>query len=99
MKAHLYQLRAKGAFITADVLRGMKPITGLLSLNERKDYRLGRVVRTARLVDANVPGDVDLVPELMDAQVLGIRGNRLTIAGYERLDNQDFAQSWQIELG
>ena len=98
MKVQVQTYRSRGELVSAAALKLKAPLHGFLSVKERKDHRLGRVARVARLIDPKEPGDIDLMPELRDAQLLGVKDNLMTLSGYERVADHDYAQSWKVEL-
>lgn len=71
---------------------------GKLSLSEELDRDMRRTVRSARLCDPSTCADV--LPPLLDAVVLWINGECMTITGVERddLTRKRTAQSWYVEL-
>lgn len=98
MKVQVIKHRVHGAFVPMESVKEKPPFTGIFSIRERKDYKAGRSVLIARLVDPEEPGEIDVIPELMDAKVIGLKGQELTVTGYERIHEQDFAQSWRVML-
>jgi hypothetical protein len=44
-------------------------------------------------------GSIGLMPELRDEPLLAVDDDVLILAGYERVDDKDFAQSSKVELG
>lgn len=75
----------------------IQPVRGHLLLREGRDEFLRRTLRTAHLFE---PGQGrELIPPLVDAAVLSITENRMTISGFERFeDYPTVAQTWLIEL-
>lgn len=81
---------------------GRPGTTGVLSIVEAHDPATSRTRRTARLYDeCGVP--IASVTPLMDATVLYICADRMTITGIERLEDEktglfahEYAQSWAV---
>lgn len=71
---------------------------GKLSLSEEQDRDMRRTVRSARLCDLSTGSNV--LPPLLDAVVLWISGECMTITGVEvdDLTRKRTAQSWYVEL-
>ncbi len=64
----------------------------------RVEYLLDRVrlrhLRVARLVDEASPTRAELLPMLLDVQLVAMSPNAFTLAGFERIDGADYAQAW-----
>lgn len=95
----LYQvrcLRKRGIEVPRHGLEDLPAPTGRLLVAQSRKRMLGRTIRLARLVD--IEGPTDLLPPLLDARLIWLEDNRLTLSGFERLSvggrNTDFAQSW-----
>lgn len=75
----------------------IQPVCGDLVLREGRDEFLRRTLRTAHLVE---PGQGrEVIPALVDAAVLSIMENRMTISGFERFEaHPTVAQTWLVEL-
>ena len=71
---------------------------GKLSLSEEHDRDMRRMVRSARLCEPSTGAYV--LPPLLDAVVLWISGECMTITGVEQDDvtRKRTAQSWYVEL-
>jgi hypothetical protein len=71
-----------------------------LLVGQSKKRMLGRTVRLARLIDQE--DTADLLPPLLDAKLLWVSDNRLTLSGFERIAisgrTVDFAQTWLAKL-
>ncbi len=69
-----------------------------LRVAEERDHELGRPVLRARLLDTQRGTEADLLPDLSDARLLWAENNRLRFAGFERVDNANYAQTWEVEV-
>jgi hypothetical protein len=58
-----------------------------------RDESLGRYVRMARVVDVLRPRDPDLLPALLDPSLIAMSPLAFTLSGFERVGEQDYAQS------
>lgn len=72
---------------------------GVLLVKQERDPLLGRSVMVARL--ATAPGGTELVPPLIDAQLVLLDHARLVLSGMERdeLTRKDVAQTWLLIKG
>lgn len=66
-------------------LAQLQPVAGELRIEENKDEHLRRFLRAATLL-ASAPPDHgrDVLPPLIDAAVIYIKGDRISISGFER---------------
>jgi hypothetical protein len=53
-------------------------------------------VRTARLFDFNSPIYSDRLPELLDVRLMAMSPQAFTLAGFERVAEVEYAQSWLV---
>ena len=67
------------------------PIKNVL---EHFDEELRRYLRTARLIDENSVLPIPGRPELRDARLVAMSPLAFTLAGFERIEGADYAQSW-----
>ena len=51
-----------------------------------------------RIPDTQNGTEADLLPDLSDARLLWAENNRLRFAGFERVDNANYAQTWEVEV-
>lgn len=68
---------------------------GELTVAEAADSVLRRRMIVARLVDANPPRQ-DLVAPLKDARLLYVDELRIVLAGFEQINDRDYAQTWML---
>lgn len=98
MRVHVRPLRVKGRNLNRDELKDLPPHVGQLKVAEARDHELGRPVVRARLLDTASGTDADVLPELSDARLLWVEGNKWRLTGFERIDAADFLQTWSVEL-
>jgi hypothetical protein len=72
-------------------------VTGELRIEEARDEHLNRFMRCARLLD-HTREYPDVLPPLIDAAVLWIKGHTMSVTGFERIEQTDYAQTWLIEV-
>ncbi len=97
MRVEVTRLREDGRIIPNWRIGTVKKHAGLLTLQEHCDDRLHRAVSRATLVDRHISGE-DLVSPLIDATVIWIKYNTYAITGTEQVGEQDFKQTWHVEI-
>ena len=99
MLIRLHRLRERGWPIPRYQFAFKKTILGELTVHEVRDPVLNRYTRVARLVAPDTGAHLD-VPPLLDAQLVGLTREVLSLSGIERLEDplifkvEDFAQTW-----
>ena len=76
-----------------ELVRCMRPD---LRVEESFDEELRRYLRTARLVDETSVLPIPGRPELRDARLVAMSPLAFTLAGFERIEGADYAQSWIV---
>lgn len=96
MQVKVTRLWENGKLVPKWRLSQIIKVDGNLSLRESRDEHLNRSQRSAYL---HFDG-LQVAPTLIDACVLWIRGDLMTISGFERdeLSNVTYAQTWLIEI-
>jgi hypothetical protein len=89
-------MRHHGRNLPNKELMALPPIAGILEVNEQRDIELGRNTVRARLIDDKSGNDI--LPELSSALLIWAAKNRMRMAGLERVDKADYAQTWSIEV-
>jgi|GEM_PF-1436490 hypothetical protein len=97
MRFAIRLLRYRGRVIPWRDVVNRSPKIGDIRIEELRDEDLRRYVRTAKLFpdDGTVVFGAPL-PELHDVRVIGMSQQAFTLAGLERIDGIDYAQSWLI---
>ncbi len=90
-------LRHRGRVIPWREVVNRAPRVGEVRIEETRDEELRRYVRTAKLFpdDAAVANRSPL-PQLYDVRVIGMSQQAFTLAGLERIDCVEYAQSWLV---
>ena len=96
MRVHVRTMRRNGRNLPSKELMSQPPIAGFLEVNEQRDIELGRNTVRARLIDDKSGNDV--LPELSSALLIWAAKNSMRVAGLERVDSADYAQTWSIEV-
>jgi hypothetical protein len=75
-------------------IANLRPVAG----DVRVEYLLDRVrlrhLRVARLVDDRSPMRGELLPMLLDVQLVAMSPGAFTLSGFERIDGAEYAQVW-----
>ena len=70
---------------------------GELHIFELRNEALHRHATTATLHPAGQVIDRErLLPDLLDARIISMHHNGFSLAGFERIDGVDYAQSWIV---
>lgn len=70
---------------------------GELRVEQCYDEELRRHVRIARLLDPATPGYAKQPPTLYDVRLIGMSPSAFSLAGFERFDGVEYAQSWLVQ--
>jgi hypothetical protein len=89
-------MRSRGRPLATRELANARAFVGDLRVEELRDEALRRHVRVARLVDRAHPRDPDRLPPLYDVTLPAMSPQAFTLAGFERIDDIDYAQSWLV---
>ncbi|RKJ94543.1 hypothetical protein [Alicycliphilus denitrificans] len=98
MRVKVRPLQCKGRMLPRQLAKEQPPHIGALRVAEERDHELSRSVLRARLLDTQGGTEIDLLPDLSDARLLWANDNRLRFAGFERVDNANYAQTWEVEV-
>lgn len=80
-------------------LRKKEPASrGKLQIVEDRNHRLGRVVLCATLIHATDGLNTEMLPELMDAQVIWMNDESMRVRGVEDVGGTMYAQTWDIKV-
>ena len=89
-------MRNKGRCLSARELANAPLQAGDLRVEELRDEVLRRHVRVARLVDRTRPRDPDRLQPLYDVTLPAMSPQAFTLAGFERIEGVEYAQSWLV---
>ena len=71
-------------------------MVGDLRIEECRDEELHRYVRAAKLLPPDASRYMLDLPELMDVCIIGMSPQAFTLAGFERIEGAEYAQSWLV---
>lgn len=92
------RMRHRGRSLPRRELANRERASGDLRVEQIFDEDLRRYLRMARLLDPSRPVDADRLPPLYDPGLMAMSPLAFTLAGFERVDGIDYAQSWLIML-
>ncbi len=98
MRVKVTPLREKGRMRLRSEKKDDPAFVGELQVGEVRDPALNRAVRRARLIDSSIGTGTDVLPELNDAQLLWAANGEMRFAGYERVGDVGYAQTWSVRL-
>jgi hypothetical protein len=98
MKVKVRVLRKLGRHLHRPEHETTPPVVGELSIAESRDAELSRTIVCARLTDLLSESGFDLIPALIDAQVIWAVDNKLRVSGIERIEKAAYSQTWSVEL-
>ena len=96
MRFHVLRLRYRGRPIPKREWANRTLVIGDLRVEQLYDEELLRHIRIARLVSLTRVRDPEDFPALHDPVLIAMSPQAFTLAGYERIDGADFAQSWLV---
>lgn len=99
MRFTIRYLRYRGRILPWREVINRPALRGDLRIEESFDEELHRYLRTARLFDERVVLPSNARPELRDARIVAMSPQAFTLAGFERIDGVDYAQSWIVTTG
>lgn len=98
MRVKVRPLRKEGRLIVSTEQPKTPGFAGVLTVEEKRDHVSGRTLARARLTGITTSSDTDLLPELLDVRLLWARDDKLRVAGFERIGNVEYAQTWAVEV-
>jgi len=90
------RMRHRGRPLPRRELANCERASGDVRVEQVFDEELRRYVRMARLLDPVRPVNADQLPPLYDPGLMAMSPLAFTLAGFERVDGVDYAQSWLI---
>jgi hypothetical protein len=93
MKAKITLCYKKGRKIPPD--SPAPTFSGDLNVAEGRTPLSGRIAKEASLIGDN---GGNIVPPMIDVQLVGIFGLGLTLRGTETIGNQEYAQEWWVQF-
>lgn len=98
MKVKVRLLRKLGCHLLRVEHDTTPPVVGELSISESRDNESSRTLVCARLTDARSESGTDLIPSLINAQVIWAEKDKLRVSGIERVEKAAYSQTWSVEF-
>ena len=89
-------LRHRGRIIPWRMVANQLVKIGDLRIEECRDEELHRYVRTAKLFADDTTRYSVTLPELLDVRLISMSPQAFTLAGFERIEGAEYAQSWLV---
>lgn len=96
MRFTILRLRYRGRPLPKHEWMNRAPAVGDLRVEQVFDDDLRRYLRLARVVSINRVKDPDELPPLYEPLLVAMSPQAFTLAGFERENGADFAQSWLV---
>lgn len=96
MRFAVLRLRHRGRPLPRRQWQARAPAVGDLRVEQLYDEDLLRHLRLARLVDVGRSAGPDALPALYEPVLIAMSPLAFTLAGYERIEGADYAQSWLV---
>ena len=90
-------LRYRGRVLPWREVVNRPALSGDLRVEQCYDEELRRHVRMARLLDPATPGYAKQPPTLLDVRLIGMSPSAFSLAGFERAEGVEYAQSWLVQ--
>ena len=90
-------LRYRGRVLPWREVVNRPALAGDLRVEQCYDEELRRHVRMARLLDPATPGYAKQPPTLLDVRLIGMSPSAFSLAGFERAEGVEYAQSWLVQ--
>ena len=91
-------LRQRGRVIPWRLVANQPAKIGDLRIEEWRDEELKRYVRAAKLFADDASRYSTTLPELLDVRLISMSPQAFTLAGFERIEGAEYAQSWLVSM-
>lgn len=98
MRVEIRPMSRRGKVLKKAEREALPPARGKLKIFENRIHALGRTVRVAQVLSITADAEVELLPELLDAEVLWLDGDVVRIRGTELVENTAFGQTWHVRV-
>ena len=96
MRFHVLRLRHRGRPLPRHEWLNRPAASGDLRVEQVFDEASRCYLRVARVVNVGRAKDPDEVPPLYEPTLVAMSPTAFSLAGFERIDGADFAQSWLV---
>ncbi|WP_374259395.1 hypothetical protein [Aquabacterium sp.] len=98
MRVEIRPINLRGKPLKKAERNALAPVRGNLKVFENKLHAFGRAVRCARVLSTSDGLEADLLPELLDAELLWLDDKAIRLRGVEQVDGTLFGQTWDIKV-
>lgn len=98
MRVEIRPINLRGKPMKKAERDAIAPARGKLRVFENRLHTLGRTVLCARVLSVSDGLESDLLPELLDAQLLWLDDKVIRLRGVEQVDGTSFGQTWDIKV-
>ena len=98
MRVEIRPMNLRGKVMRKAERDALAPARGKLKILENRIHSLGRTVRVAQVLSTTDGSESELLPELLDAEVLWLDGVVMRVRGTEMVDGTAFGQTWDIKV-
>ena len=99
MRFNVLRLRYRGRPLPKREWANRNPIAGELRVEQLFDEELKRHIRIAKLSSLTRVTGPEEFPALYDPKLIAMSPQAFTLAGFERIEGADYAQSWLVTPG
>ena len=96
MRFQVLRLRHRGRPLPRHEWLNRHPASGDLRVEQVFDQELRRYLRVARVVSVGRVKEPDELPPLYEPVLVAMSPSAFSLAGFERVEGADFAQSWLV---
>ena len=96
MRLAIRFLRHRGRVIPWRLVANQPAKVGDLRIEESRDDELRRYVQSAKLFPDDAVRYSAQLPELLDVRIVSMSQQAFTLAGFERIEGVEYAQSWLV---
>lgn len=96
MRFAVHRLRYRGRPLPKREWQQRTAVVGDLRVEQLYDEDLLRHLKLARLVNLDRSAGPDALPALYDPVLIAMSPQAFTLAGFERIEGADYAQSWLV---
>lgn len=98
MQIEVWTLNLRGKSLPKEAWEKEAPCRGRLRVRENRMHAFGRAVLTASLHGTTDGHADELLPALLDAQIIWAEEGRMRLRGQELIDGALYGQTWDIKV-
>lgn len=98
MRVEIRPINLRGKALKKAERDALAPVCGKLKVFENRLHALGRTLLCARVLSVSDGLETDLLPELLDAQLLWLDDKAIRLRGVEQVDGTSYGQTWDIKV-